>query len=128
MPNPGNLVAIEVGFIQKRSQRSSLIPGRSELLQFLSVLAILHQDDLKNRLICTIAHQTAYAAVTGLNPASLPIKDKQLMYMSKDSSSYRLFLEFDLFPHQPLRTAVKVGGQVYFVSSNNCIKTIFLVY
>ena len=40
-------------YIQKRRQRSSLLRGETELLQFLSTLAILHQDELKNRLIFT---------------------------------------------------------------------------
>ena len=41
-------VNIEEGFIQKRRQRSSLLLGGTELIQFLVVLAILHLDDVKN--------------------------------------------------------------------------------
>ena len=40
-------------FVQKRSQRSSLLLGGIELIQFLAAIANLCQDDLKNRLICT---------------------------------------------------------------------------
>ena len=46
------LLYIEEGFIQKRRQRSSLLLG-TEFFKFLAALAILHQDDIKNRLICT---------------------------------------------------------------------------
>ena len=37
--------AIEVGLIQKRRQRSSLLFGGAECVQFLAALAVLHQDD-----------------------------------------------------------------------------------
>ena len=45
------LYSIEEGFIQKRKQRSALLFGHwwTEFIKFLAALAILHQDDLKNR-------------------------------------------------------------------------------
>ena len=39
-------ITIEEGFIQKTRQRS-------EFIQFLAVLAVLHQDDMKKRMTCT---------------------------------------------------------------------------
>ena len=37
--------------VQKISQRSSLLFGGTEFVRFLAVLAILHQDDMKKRMI-----------------------------------------------------------------------------
>ena len=45
---------IEEGFLQKRRQKVVTVSWGTELLQFLTALvAILHQEDLMNRLICT---------------------------------------------------------------------------
>ena len=43
-------VSLEEVFIQKRRQRSWLLFEGTEFMQFLAELAILHQDDLKNRM------------------------------------------------------------------------------
>ena len=46
---------IEEVFKQKIRQRSSLLFGGTEFFQFLAALAILHQDDLKNRMNLSIS-------------------------------------------------------------------------
>ena len=41
-------------YTEEKAKGQRLHPGGTELLQFLAPLAILHQDELKNRLICTL--------------------------------------------------------------------------
>ena len=49
--------SIAEGFIQKRRQRSSLLLEETKLLQLLAVLAILHQDGMKNRMNSSVFSQ-----------------------------------------------------------------------
>ena len=53
---------IEEGFIQRRQEKAKVVAASwgKELLQFLAALAILHQDELKNRLICTLVFNSSY--------------------------------------------------------------------
>ena len=46
-------LSMEEGFILNKGQRSSLLLGGKQILKFLAVLAILRQDELKNRLVFT---------------------------------------------------------------------------
>ena len=38
---------------RRLGQRSSLLLGGTELIQFLAALAVLHHDDVKKRMNCT---------------------------------------------------------------------------
>ena len=46
-------LSMEEGFILNKGQRPSLLLGGKQILKFLAVLAILRQDELKNRLVFT---------------------------------------------------------------------------
>ena len=54
---------IEVGFMQKIRQRSSLLLRRTKFLQFLAALANLHQDGLEIRLFCTLFFNSTWCKI-----------------------------------------------------------------
>ena len=48
-----SVTSIANRFIQKRRQRSSLLFGGTDCIEFLAALAVLHQDNIKKRMNCT---------------------------------------------------------------------------
>ena len=67
------LEGIEEGFIQKRRQRSYVLFGGEEFIQFLATTANLQQDDLKNRmtLSSSLYHYGAIHPYLRVSPAHL---------------------------------------------------------